>query len=187
MRKSFHLPHFMAIALILLNASLALAQDPAQSLSALQSRIKVGDNLRVIDLSGKTTQGRFDGISGTSLRLTVSGNYREFPETSLAQVRVRRPDSVWNGTIAGAVSGAIGGAVIGGVFGDCGKDVNCKAAIFAAGTGIGAGTGFLCDFLRVKHQTVFVRTVGPTTLHLSPILSKERKGAMVSMSFGSAR
>ena len=184
---NFNWREFWTIPLILLTANLALAQEPARSLGALQSKIKIGDDLRVIELNGKKTQGRFDGVSGTSLRLVVNGDHRELPESTLREITMSRPDRVWDGALIGAGIGAIGGAVIGGTWGDCGRDAGCKGQFLAAGTGIGAGTGLLLDYLRRKHQTVFVRLATSATLRVSPILSSDRKGAMVSVSFRPAR
>ena len=177
-RTSFTIPS------ILLAANLALAQEPARSLGELPSKIRIGDNLRVIELNGKKTEGRFDGVSATSLRLVVNGDHRELPESTLREINVSRPDRVWDGALVGGGIGAIGGAVIGGTWlGDCGGDAGCKGKILAAATGVGAGTGALLDYLRQKHETVFVRLATSAALHFSPILSKERKGAMVSVSF----
>lgn len=66
------------LALVLLSASLAEAQGPTQSLGELQARIRIGENVQVIDVAGKKTEGKFDGISAASLRLIADGGRQEF-------------------------------------------------------------------------------------------------------------
>ena len=176
-----------SLALVLLFANIALAQEPAHSLNALQPGIKLGDRLNVVDLSGKKTAGRFDGVSGFSLRLIVNGNQRELPESTLRDITLRRPDRVWDGALFGAGIGAITGVIVGNSLGDCGGDGDCRGLFVLASTGIGTATGALLDFLRQKHEKVFARLASTTALHVSPIVSNQRKGAMVSLSFGPSR
>jgi hypothetical protein len=165
-------------------------QQPAHSFEELQSqlKVKVDDVVYVTDQSGEGLKGRILGLSATSLRLAVNGTQRDLPETTIREIKKRRPDRWWDGALLGVGIGAAAGYGIGSSIcegGDCGEGglVNPGFAVF--GAAIGAGAGTLTDFLIRRFDTVFAApsTTSPITFRRSPALSKGRKGVEISVSF----
>lgn len=78
-----------AMIAVILATSPADAQEQGQSLGEVQTRLRRGDRIRVVDHNGAVIEGRFEGISGSSLRLVRKATALELPE---AQIN-RNPES----------------------------------------------------------------------------------------------
>jgi hypothetical protein len=159
-----------------------------RSFADLQSILKTGDEVQITDSSGQTTRGRIAGVSTNSLGLTVDGRQRDLPEATVREVKRRRPDLWWNGTLIGAVIGTVVGAVVkerncGST--DCGEGGVVDPGFYMFGAGIGAGAGALVDLSIRRFDTLFV-SPSPASVRrfrLSPVLSRNTQGVHVSVTF----
>ena len=177
------------LTLVALLPASVRAQEPNSSFEELRSsqRIKEGDSIKVIYRGGTTIQGRFEAISSNSLGLIANGTRHDIPETAVNEIRRRRPDPWWNGTLIGLGVGFAVGAVV--AASQCENDPECQSlanlSFLPIFSGIGAAAGALIDFSIRRHETVFQASAvshnhGPT---ISPILSKGQRGVRVSLSF----
>jgi hypothetical protein len=174
--------------LFLFMAPVASAQEPVRSFADLPSRVQKGEHIKVKLRDGTTIGGRFDGASGSSLRLIPSGNtVREIPGATVTEIRKRRPDSVWNGVLIGAAAGVAAGLI--GTAAMCKNDSECSAIVTLAfvptfGAG-GAGIGALADHLIHKDDPIYLGTahLDRPRIRVAPLVSHNRKGVLISMSF----
>ena len=93
---------WLSLSALLLSAllpTLSWAQQPVHSLPELETRVFLGDTIRVIDINGQAIDGRLQGISADSLALVVNGGLRQLPEVNIREIRQRRPDKWWNGEV----------------------------------------------------------------------------------------
>ena len=177
------------LAMVLLSSSVAQAQAPTQSFGELQARVRRGEKVQVVDNTGKKAEGEFDGVSGTSLWLITNSTRQELLDTSIREVRKRRPESRWDGALIGLGIGAVVGLVH--VRSHCSgasEREDCLSVgmgfILPIVAGGGAGVGALIDFAIKKHDTVFARTVtSGYRIRLAPMLDKQLKGVVLSVSF----
>jgi hypothetical protein len=187
----FHFGKYPAsvLALVILSASLAQAQALTQSFGELQTRVRRGERVQVIDITGKKTEGEFDGISGASLWLITNSTRQEFLDTSIHEVRKRRSESRWDGALIGLGIGAAAGlATVKLHCSGASESEDCHsigmAVILPIVAGGGAGVGGLIDFAIKKHDTVFARTgTSGYRFELSPMLGRQLKGVVLSFSF----
>ena len=168
----------------------AVAQaPPSNSFQELRSRLKLteGESVQITDDSGKRFKAKLARISDRSISVIVSGVQRELPESSVWEIRHRQRDVWWNGMLIGLGAGAAIGAAT--VVASCGGDTECQFYALAVGVplfaGIGAGAGAGIDFAIRKHETVYARpnAAGQRGFRVSPILSKDAKGASLSFTF----
>ena len=166
----------------------ASAQPPVRSLPELQSLLEPGDEVRVIDASGATIQGRVIDLRAGGLNVAVDGRPRNFPEGTIRQVRKHRPDSRWNGVLIGAVLGAAVGAVTkarncGAT--DCGEGGLVDPGFYVIGAAGGAGVGALVDGALKKFDVVFAApsTVSGLSVTVAPLLSRHLRGVRLSIAF----
>ncbi len=166
--------------------ALAWAQEPVHSLPELETRVFLGDTVRVIDLNGQKIDGRLQRISADSLGLVVDGGLRELPEGNIREVRTRRPDKWWNGLLIGAGIGFgtgvwLSAGLCDGFISECTVE---GGLILGLGlTGAGAGVGALVDRLISKYDTIYERSATSVRFNLAPIFSKETQGIRFSVSF----
>jgi hypothetical protein len=172
------------VALIVLVAASAEAQQIAGTFDQLRVLVKPGDTLTITDGSGARVQGKLSELSGSSLRLNVSGAQREFQESNIDTISQRRPDSLRNGALTGlAVGGGLGGLFIAAMIaaddgGAAGWAV--AGALFYAGIGAGIGTGI--DALIEGRQVIYAGSSSKrTTVNISPIVRGRRKGLLFSV------
>ncbi len=174
----------IAAALILV-ASTAEAQELAGTFDQLRVLVKAGDTLTVTDQAGQRVRGKVVSLSNSVLNLTVSGTPRQFLSTDVNTIAKRGPDSLKNGALIGlAIGGGIGTV---GMLALVAMDDNPGAlaivgALIYGGIGAGIGTGF--DALIEGDRTIFARSRSAgATFTIAPILSRDRKGARVSLRF----
>jgi hypothetical protein len=179
---------FLGAIAVLFFAANVWAQEPARSLSDLPPRLKKGDDVTVTLRDGKTIYGRYDSVSGSTLRLAESGKrIREVPETTISRIAKPKPDSIKNGLLIGALVGARAGLVA--TASICGSDSECSAngglVLLPIFTGGGIGIGALIDSKMHRQDPLFVQRVSTDRpgLKLAPLVSQNKRGVLVSMSF----
>jgi hypothetical protein len=184
--KSYRLNITGWVLLCCLSPQFLWAQQPVSSVRELESRIDLGDVIRVIDQSGQRVQGRFAGISVTNLRLMSDGTVREFPEMTIREVQRRQPESRWDGVLYGAGIGAVVGLLA--AQAECGRDTECafytRAAFVPMFAGLGSAAGALTDFAIRRFETVFLLAHASTQRYrVSPFINNRAKGIQLSVSF----
>jgi hypothetical protein len=187
---------------LLMNAivpAAALAQGvPAQrtivsSFEALPAVVKVGQEVRVKDLTGDTTSGKL--VSVSEQQLVVARRQYPFPyfrprkEVALAGQNVRRVDAVdsaWNGALIGAA--AMVGFLAVTIAADCSPACDDNFGVpgrWALGSlmliPLGAAFGGLIDSL--INRTVYQGQAGPSQITIAPLLQRDARGAVVQLRF----
>ena len=176
------------IFLIVLFSGSVMAQEPAHSLKDLQSRsdVHVKDPVRITDINGNTFTGRIANLSANSLRLESKGTEREIAESMIREVKKRRFDRWWDGTIKGAAAGATFGVVAGTIVShidDCDPGECGTVLVVTAGcSGIGAGVGTLIDAAIRKYDIVFTAPA-IRAIRVMPLVAKDKKGIHMFLSF----
>jgi hypothetical protein len=173
----------IAGAFLLLSATLAYAQAPAQSLSELERRLDTGETIQIFDRNLEKMEGRFDGISGSSLRLIVRGALREIPVTQIFQVRQQHwePDGILIGLGIGA---AVGLSYVHVACRGSSEHEDCLRAGSLVIGAPAAAVGALIDWGIKKFDVIFERAGSLTRrLHISPLLAGQQKGIVVSVVF----
>lgn len=172
-----------AVMVVILATSPTYAQGQGQSLGEIQTKLRIGDRIKVIDSNGTTIDGRFDGVSGSSLRLTVKGTVLEFPETQVYQIRKHRqePDGVLIGLGIGALVGltSVGLSCRGEAeHGDCLRAGSLVVGVPAAAVGALIDLGFK------RFDTIFERVIPSAgRLRISPMLAGRQKGIVMTLAF----
>ena len=140
----------------------ASAQPAARSLGELQTRVKIGEIVFVVDDSGLETRGKVETVSDVSIGLTVDGIRRGFDESSITRIDRRRPDSVRNGLAIGLGSGAL----VGFLAGRAADSPTCPRSGIECGQGALLGTvggavlsavgGWLIDALTRNREVIYL-------------------------------
>lgn len=109
------------------------AQGVASSFDQLAVLVKPGDEISVIDVTGRKADRRIGTLSRDALTLVTEGVPRRLGEGDIAQIRQRRNDSLKNGPGIGAVAGAAYFVTAAALLGDSdGGDVILGTAIAGA-------------------------------------------------------
>src|SRR5262245_1108501 len=77
----------------------AQAQSPSASFEELRSSLKLteGESVQITSLDGKTVKGKVAAISDRAIAITVKGVRQEILESTVREIRHRKPDKWWNG------------------------------------------------------------------------------------------
>jgi hypothetical protein len=172
-----------AALIALLAAPLAHAQSPGQLLPDLDQVLFRGERVRIVDANRSTIEGRFDGVSDSSLRLIASGTRRDIAEAQIHQVyRMRfEPDGLLLGVGLGIAAGMTYVAIHcrgAGEHADC---INTGSVILIPPAAV---IGAIVDW-RIRHfDTIFQRTASPAVrLQIVPLLSRQQNGVVVGLVF----
>jgi hypothetical protein len=160
-----------------------VAVPPERTADRLAYRMRFGDTVYVRTANGATVKGKVDDFDGDILRIddrTLSLSGAEGDRIERIDLRVE--DSLKNGVLLGAGIGA--SLVLVCLTEDCGGGGSAAvgATLYA---GIGAGLGALFDILLNDRELIYVAPVSPSgpKLLAAPILSRDRKGILISISF----
>jgi hypothetical protein len=173
--------------LLLFGFTVALAEQ-ASSFEQLQVLVQKGDRVSVTTGDGKVTKGSIDEVSSSSLRLLRNRVPIEMAQIDVLEIK--KKDPIANGVKMGALIGAgIGGGLgVLAALASCGE-ADCAVAGVALSVGfsagIGAGVGALVDAISNRNPVVYrarSRTSTPR-IRLTPLLSANRKGVRLSLSF----
>lgn len=172
-----------AVIVVILATSPTYAQGQGQSLRVLHNRLRVGDKIRVVDGNRTIVDGRFDGVSVSSLRLILKGAVLEFPETQIYQIRKHRrePDGVLIGLGIGALVSLTYVRL------SCrgrSEHADClRAGSLVMGVPT-AAAGALIDLGFKRLDTIFERVIpSARRWRISPMLAGEQKGVVTTLVF----
>lgn len=170
------------LVLLLLVAATADAQQVAGTFDQLRVLVKPGDTLTITDTAGQRLRGKLAELSSASLVLEVSGTRRVFPGTEVDIIEKRGSDSLKNGALIGLSVGAgVFGPFAGASTGDWGY--GALAAVLYGGIGAGIGVGV--DALIEGQRVIYAASPSTrTSFHITPILSRSRKGVLVTVVLG---
>jgi hypothetical protein len=133
---------FVVIA-ILITAAGADAQPATDQFSRLNDFLRLGDGVILTELSGRTIAGTLQTLRPESMDVRVGGKPRTILGRDLSMVRLRKGDSLINGTVVGGLVGLGVGAVWGAALAGDGNEIVNTVGLLGticgvAGVGIGA-------------------------------------------------
>lgn len=170
--------------LVLGVAHAATAQGIAGSFEQLQLLVRPGEKVTVTDASGHEATGRIVDLSQSMLVLSVGGTRRELSEPDVREIQQRRSDSLANGAIWGLAVGSTIAAGLVAAFWEDSDDVGPAVGFIALYGGVGAGIGVGVDALIARRQVIYQRRSGSRVeVGFAPLVSPQRKGALVSLRF----
>jgi len=162
-------------------------EQVARSFADLPNYIKVGDTVFLTDNTGKEIKARVEALGPTQIHLTHDGGPLVVSEDGVRQIHRQYSDSL--------IQGALIGVGIGGVLaiwtvqtepplGEITSGEAARGGAFLIGIGAGLGVGI--DALVKGRKLVYYS--GPadkpeTRISIYPIVTRERKGLGVSVSF----
>ena len=165
-------------------ASWAFAKEAVHRMSDLQHQLDRGDEIELIDRTGRTLTGDVIEISPDAIRIRADGTEARIPEADIVLIRTAARDSLLNGLLIGLASG------VGPVLPLAASCDLCDEApvgqMLLGGVIWGGGLGLLIDFLRRDLQPVF--RAGPAVpavpaVRLTPIAAPGRAGAALSVTW----
>jgi hypothetical protein len=159
---------------------MATGQGPVSSFAQLNTQLKVGDTVWVIDATGHEFEGKVRALDSGSLTLE-QGDGRKFTEGVVKQIHVRRSDSLLNGLLIGMA----GGAGVGYATGD-GESLWSRSNGLWIGAAVGAGVGLAIDAAwNGKRELVYGTRAGRTgpSLTIGPIIAPRVQGVAIRWTF----
>jgi hypothetical protein len=171
-----------AVLAVVLAPSVAAAQAPSPSLEEVQRELRRGDDIRLTH-DGHVVDGRFDGFSGSLLRILRRGRAVDVPMADISRIRRRRhePHGVWIGLGAGAAAGV--GYVVLHCSGSS-ESGDCRRAGSVVMVGPSAVAGALIDRAVEKFDTLFERdATSATELRIAPIVTRGRTGVALTLTY----
>ena len=161
------------------------AQEVASSFDQLTVLVAPGDEITVVDVSGRKTKGVIGKVSRDELILVNSAGPRRLGEVDVATISQRRDDSLMNGAIIGAVAGTAYFATAAALLRDSdGGEVIISTAIVwgVLSAGIGAAAGVGIDAL-ISRRHVIYQKPGRSKVSVSPVFGRGRRGGAVTVTF----
>ena len=180
------LPYVATLLLltVLAAAPTAEAQTMAGSFEQLQVLVKPGDTISVTDNTGREFKGQIASLSSSSLALLVEGGRRDLTEVEITTIRQDRQDSLGNGAKwglgIGAGLGLAAGVAIASGDGNASALIPILALVYG---GLGAGVGAGLDALILSNQIIYYKPSNSARLTVSPLVTRERKGVLLSVRF----
>ncbi len=157
-----------------------VGQGPVSSFVQLNTRLKVGDTVWVVDATGREFEVKVQAIDPASLTLG-QGSGRRFTERDIKQIRVKRFDSLLNGLLIGVACGA----AVGYATGD-GESRWSRGNGLWIGAAVGAGVGLGIDAaFNGKRELVYLTRGGPTgpSFSIGPIIAPRVQGVAIRWTF----
>jgi hypothetical protein len=161
-------------------------QEPvARSFTELKTRIPSGGTIFVTDAAGREVRGKLSEVSETSFKLLVDGRAQTFSQATVAVIRQREADSLWNGLLIGVAGGSVP-AVYWLITdpNECGNSICVQDLVIGAVPG--ALLGLAIDRV-VQRKVVVYRGPSPsskrTSFAVTPIVGHRRKGIGLTISF----
>jgi hypothetical protein len=162
---------------VILAPSPAPAQTVSTSFEELGQVLKKGQTVVVTDATGQQAKGKVADVSPASVVVLIPAA-RTFTEHTVSEIRATDP--VWNGALIGAAIGT--GFAMWDYLIDPSEPGN--AAIFTVAIGLGSAIGAGIDALVNRGGTlVYAAPRQPRRVTISPVLGKDRQGALVSVRF----
>ena len=164
-----------------------VAAQNAGPFSDLARRVAVGDDVRITLSGGRELTARVAGVTPDTLSVLHRGVRRDLGEADVWVVDHRLEDSNANGAWLGFAAGAAYGVYAAFAIwespppntGEVIRGLTMTGGLFGA---VGAWGGYAFDRLIRREEEVFRRSAGPRVA-VAPLLSPERRGVALSVSF----
>ena len=165
-------------------ASVVRGQGVAESFTALQELVEVGQTVTVVDASGREVTGPITALTPARLVLGGGGRERAWEEADVVRIRYRGQDSLRNGTLIGLGVGAAVAAValLAGPPLE-GPDADWGIFSVAVGAGLGAALGVGIDAMFTAERDIFRRSGSGAQVRLQPLLHARGGGLRVGIAF----
>lgn len=166
-------------------ASPGQAQEVANSIEQLRVLVRPGDQVRVMDTSGREMKARINRLSASSISILVGGNTRTLQESEILTIRQRKDDRLSDGARNGFIGGAVFGVLVGLALREYdggGAWVTTAALIYG---GIGAGIGVGIDGMITSDRVIYDARARSSlaNIKVGPIMTPARKGVALSVRF----
>ncbi len=177
---AFMAVRFGVTACLLLAATASLAEaQRASSFMQLPLLVGPGDTVTVTDRTGREMKGTIAALSPSTLALLADGIRHDLTDADVAFIRQRRPDSLADGARRGFIVGVLIGAV-----GASASGAGGFIPVAALGQGImGLGVGVAVDAMISSRKTIYDGPRPARRLAVSPLLSREGRGVLLSVGF----
>lgn len=163
-------------------AGAAKAQGVARTLDEVHLLVRPGETVRILDVAGRETKGRFESSSPAGLQLRSGRDLLDLKPEDVAEVRVRQQDSLKDGAWKGLGVG-VGVAVLVGASCGC-PELLVYALPWNVGLFAAVGVGF--DALVTHERTIFAHasaTASTARYRVAPIVGPGAKGVRVAFQF----
>lgn len=167
--------------LILAATASAVAAQPPQGSTNLETTLIPGMTVWITDSAGREHKTRIVEVSGGGVTASAGEDVRRFLTTDVMQVKVRDSDSLINGALIGAGVGVASALFVCRLMEPwevCFDNVGPLAAFGA----IGAGAGIGIDALIHGQRTIY-DAPGRTEIDAKPLFVKRGGGLQLSVSF----
>lgn len=161
---------------------------PARTFPELQTRIRPGHTVFVVDSTGQETRGKLLEVSTSEIKLRRGDEVRRFAAKDVQHVQ-RFGDSLWNGAVIGAAA-----SLPGALFADP-RNVACEgdpartctdseAGSRALVVGVGALAGLGIDALiRHRHPVYVAPGATGSTVRVAPFLNRRVTGLAIVVTY----
>jgi hypothetical protein len=170
------------VASVLCLPPFAAAQATGKTFEQLNSRLKIGNTVRVTDIEGREVQGKLAELHDASIMVN-SGAATTF-EAQRVRLIQKSTKSYWRPVLWGTL---IGGAVgVAAAFGNEEVGLDTLGVCAAIGFGIGAGGGAIVGAaLPAKWKEVYRApgASGSARVSIAPRITSRTKGVVLSFSF----
>ena len=161
------------------------SREPSNSFEALPLVLKVGQEVKVRDEAGHTTQGKVVSLSDTQLVVSRKRFLRSRVERIFARDLTRRidiVDSAWNGAVVGGAvaMGVVATGIKFGCTASCDKIGSWFLGIATLGP-IGVGAGSAIDSL--INKTIYNSGSQKSRVGIAPWIERDRKGVVLQVRF----
>jgi hypothetical protein len=172
------------VASLLCVPGFAAAQAPVKTFDQLNTRLKIGDNIRVTEVGGREVKGELVELRDTLI--TVDND--EVTTFEAQRIRLIQKDNkssrspVLFGMLIGGATGALVGAASHADEGLASVWWGCAAI----GVGIGAGGGAIVGAASPAKWEEVYRAPGPSgnaRVSIAPMITPRTKGVVLSFSF----
>jgi hypothetical protein len=173
-----------AMILLLLTPHSGWSEEPVHTFGDLQSRVRKGDRVLLVDKGGQQLRGRVAGMSAASLDLMVNGTVSSFPEAGVQKITHQHHASLLKGAVFGALAGGFTFMVLCEMRNnsDAGRCTVDPAAIFTASAGVGALSGMGVATMIHRPESIFESTERVKIKAVSTF-NRSRRAVALAISF----
>jgi hypothetical protein len=166
-----------ALALVLIVAQTAQAQELATTFDQLRVLLKQDDTLTVTDSGGQRLRGKLSRLSSGLLILNISGAMREFHAGEIHTIQMRKADPLGNGALTGLAIGAGLAAAV--ALQPTGGGLGWIPLLAVVYGGIGSGIGAGVDALIERDRVIYARS--SPSISIAPVFGNRRPGVFVAV------
>jgi hypothetical protein len=165
----------------------ARGKAPVQSFTALSSVLKLGDEVIVFGMDGRTYKGMVTGLSPSSLLLVVGGRKEQLEAPVIQRIMRDERDPIADGARMGFLAGA-GFGLVAQVITCSGRNAECPGSGWVSGPvvwgAVAAGMGAGIDAAIRDTSVIYERGSASCSVRIAPVLSPRTKAVQVAVRWG---